>query len=237
MKLVQYKKIKNNDIYYFRLYKKKIIINNNFQGVLILNLNFELIYEINFSKKILIYRDYIIENKIILDCRELNYFICIDIDNYSYYILDVLNFNHDIELIRKSNEKYKFIIITKTKEIFGFDFEKNKIKLFYKMYLLKNKRKTKAQNNSNNKFYFNIENPKFIIKKRNIIVGYNEENLEVINYENNNRNQFEVYENKSKEEWIFRNVEICILNKKNYLFILENNMSNIYESNLLCYEV
>ncbi|ETI99386.1 MAG: hypothetical protein Q611_LSC00296G0001, partial [Leuconostoc sp. DORA_2] len=45
MKLVQYKKIKNNDIYYFRLYKKKIIINNNFQGVLILNLNFELIYE------------------------------------------------------------------------------------------------------------------------------------------------------------------------------------------------
>ncbi|ETJ16219.1 hypothetical protein Q604_UNBc4C00088G0001, partial [human gut metagenome] len=71
----------------------------------------------------------------------------------------------------------------------------------------------------------------------NIIVGYNEENLEVINYENNNRNQFEVYENKSKEEWIFRNVEICILNKKNYLFILENNMSNIYESNLLCYEV
>lgn len=54
---------------------KKIIIYNNFQGVLILNLNFELIYEINFSKKILIYRiyrDYIIENKIILDCRELN---------------------------------------------------------------------------------------------------------------------------------------------------------------------
>lgn len=124
-----------------------------------------MIYEINFSKKILIYRDYIIENKIILDCRELNYFICIDIDNYSYYILDILNFNHDIELIRKSNEKYKFIIITKTKEIFVFDFKRNKIKLFHKMYLLKNKRKTKAQNNSNNKFYYNIENPKFIIKK------------------------------------------------------------------------
>ena len=44
MKLVKSKKIEDNDVYYFRIYKDFIIINNNYEGVTFFNHELQIIF-------------------------------------------------------------------------------------------------------------------------------------------------------------------------------------------------
>ena len=80
--------IKDNDIYILERTKDKIIINNNYQGLIFLNYNLEKIKNLNLFEGLLIYSIFQkkIDNELLLYCPENNCLIFIDLNSYKYKI-------------------------------------------------------------------------------------------------------------------------------------------------------
>lgn len=77
----------NNDIYFMEVVSDKIIINDNYDGVLILDSELNIIKRIKLLDDLMIYLSFIKENEIILYCYENQCLIYINIDSYAYDII------------------------------------------------------------------------------------------------------------------------------------------------------
>lgn len=83
----------NNDIYFLEVVSDKIVINDNYSGVFILD------YELNINKELKILDDmsidmsFIKDKEIVLYCYENQYLVYINIDTYVYKII---NLNKDL---------------------------------------------------------------------------------------------------------------------------------------------
>ena len=82
MKLVKSKKIEDNDVYYFRIYKDFIIINNNYEGVTFFNHELQIVNNIYIINDLHIYCDCVVDNKLILYCSENNCLVCINMKDF-----------------------------------------------------------------------------------------------------------------------------------------------------------
>lgn len=239
IKLVTLKKIKNNDVYYFRKYKNIFIINDNYKGLIFLNNKLEVLKKLFIMNDLIIYDDYRIDNKIILDCPDSNCFICINMDNFEVNIIDWNKEYYYTISMEKYYKENTIIFLTKSNEKFLIDIQNHKIRPYknneYKIEPYKNINHCICKTNDYEKLKlkFSIKNPEFIVVDNNIEIAYNENVLEIID---KNTNKVQEIKPKSKN-FIFRSVEIYVLLKHKYLFILENNNCDSTISNLLCYEI
>ena len=80
-----------NDMYFFRIVDKTIIINDNYSGVLILNDNFAILKTLKLLEGIVIYSSYInsINKEILLYCPDNEAIVYINLKNYMYKVLQL----------------------------------------------------------------------------------------------------------------------------------------------------
>jgi len=73
-----------NDMYFFRIVDKTIIINDNYSGVLILNENFAILKTLKLLEGIVIYSSYVnsINKEILLYCPDNEAIVYINLKNY-----------------------------------------------------------------------------------------------------------------------------------------------------------
>lgn len=105
--------MKENDIYFIEVIENKIIVNNNYQGVLIYDLELNLIKNMNLFEDILIYSSYILgKNEIILFCPENEALVYINVENYISRIISLSEELSDIvnvDLYARNEEGCVFI--------------------------------------------------------------------------------------------------------------------------------
>jgi len=99
--LVKKKEFKCSDIYFMEVISNKIIINDNYDGILILDNNLDLIKRLNIFKGITVYSSFINDNEeMLLFCPDNECMVYIDIANYEY---KVIYLNNGLESLIVSN--------------------------------------------------------------------------------------------------------------------------------------
>lgn len=92
---IKTKEFEKNDIYFMEVLSDKIIINDNYDGILILDNNLNLIKKLNIFEDITIYSTFISNNEeILLFCPDNQCMVYINIANYDY---KVINLNNGLE--------------------------------------------------------------------------------------------------------------------------------------------
>lgn len=88
----------NNDMYVMEVVSDRIIVNNNYKGVLILDNNLNLIKKINLFKDIIVYKSYInrASMEMLLFCEENQCMVYINLINYNHKIISLKNELEDI---------------------------------------------------------------------------------------------------------------------------------------------
>lgn len=82
-------KYSNNDIYFIEIVQDKIIINDNYDGIIILDSQFNIIKKIKLLDDMVIDTSFSKNNEIILYCYENRCFIYLDINTYVYNIISL----------------------------------------------------------------------------------------------------------------------------------------------------
>lgn len=86
------KKINGNDIYYLQVIGDRIIINDNYEGIIIFDYKLNILRKIKIYEGICIYSSFIIgENELILFCPEDNNVVYVDIEKSEVKIMEVEN--------------------------------------------------------------------------------------------------------------------------------------------------
>lgn len=83
------KKFTNNDIYFMEVVKEKIIINDNYDGVLILDSDLNILKSIKLLEEMSIDMSFVNNQEIVLYCYENQCLIYINIDTYVYKIISL----------------------------------------------------------------------------------------------------------------------------------------------------
>lgn len=99
--LIKTKEFKQNDIYFMEVLSDKIIINDNYDGILILDNNLDLIKRLNIFEGITVYSSFINNSEeMLLFCPDNECMVYIDIANYEY---KVIYLNNGLESLVFSN--------------------------------------------------------------------------------------------------------------------------------------
>lgn len=83
------KKFTNNDIYFMEVVEEKIIINDNYDGVLILDSDLNILKSIRLLEELSIDTSFLNNQQIVLYCYENQCLIYINIDTYEYKIISL----------------------------------------------------------------------------------------------------------------------------------------------------
>lgn len=81
------KKFVNNDIYFIEVVQDKIIMNDNYDGINILNNELKIIKNLHLFDDIVIDSSYVKDNEIILYCYENSCFVYLNVDTYVYKVI------------------------------------------------------------------------------------------------------------------------------------------------------
>ncbi|MCC3865717.1 hypothetical protein K0040_15755 [Terrisporobacter petrolearius] len=231
MQLVKNKKIEDNDVYYFRIHKDFIIINNNYEGVIFLDSELQIINNIYIINDLHIYCDCFVNNKLILYCSENNCLACIDIKDFSVNIIRI-PICYDIVSIKSYNNVESIIFRTVMGEEYIMNINNKNIIQYHNEKKSNESELIVSQHRVDENVDFSIEGPKFLVSNNNIKIAYNERDIEIIDTINN-----ETHIMKTYEEWIYRKVEIYDSYTGIYIFILENNNYYLKRSKLICYKI
>lgn len=92
----KYIRVVNNDVYFLACVNNKIVINNNYRGVLILDNELNVIDTIELIDDLVIYSYYIYQNSILLYCPENNIVVLLNVATGKYVIISLLGFENEI---------------------------------------------------------------------------------------------------------------------------------------------
>lgn len=81
------KKITDNNVYFMEIVSDQIIINNNYEGVIILDSDLKIVKEINIMDNLVIDLSFVNENEIVLCCYENHCLIYINLKSYEHKII------------------------------------------------------------------------------------------------------------------------------------------------------
>lgn len=116
-----------NDIYFLKIVKNKIVVNNNYEGILILNSDLSVI------KKIDIYQDFCIYNAIVLNnnevlfnCVENNYIFVVNIETSEIKKCEISEMIENEILMKKIMMESNHVIVKSYKNNF-WNFDLNKM--------------------------------------------------------------------------------------------------------------
>ena len=78
---------KNKDIYFIEIVADKIVVNDNYGGVMILDSEFNVVQKIKLIDGLMIYSSFVKDDEIILYCYENQCLININVSTYKYHII------------------------------------------------------------------------------------------------------------------------------------------------------
>ena len=87
--IIMEKCFKNNDIYFIEKVKDKIIINDNYKGITILDSKLEIIKSVSVFDEIVFDKSYIKDREIILYCYENECFVYFNTDTFGYKVIPI----------------------------------------------------------------------------------------------------------------------------------------------------
>ena len=96
MSTIKYININNNDVYFLACVNDKILINDNYKGMLILDSELNMIDAIEIMDDLVIYSYYVYQNKILLYCPENNNIVFLDVESGKYIIISLSGFESEI---------------------------------------------------------------------------------------------------------------------------------------------
>ena len=89
-------KVVHNDVYFLVCVNNKIVINNSYRGVLILDNELNVIDTIEIIDDLVIYSYYIYQNNILLYCPENSICVLLNVETGKYIIISLLGFENEI---------------------------------------------------------------------------------------------------------------------------------------------
>ena len=233
--MVTSKAFSNNDMYFMEVISDKIVINDNYEGVLILDRDFNVIKGIKLLDDLIIETSFINEKEIILYCYENECLIHIDIDSYAYEIIKLNKdlkdkiflslyewINNDLIL---SADNGMFFVYVNLLDNTAQEIQKDLIdKLQFSIYDNWNKlRKYRLHKIYSDKYYAVIESDNVIM-----LMDYKNDTKSVLQIET-----MDVYDNKVPTNCIYHDIEVttdCVVE------ISEKKISILYGSkNVILY--
>lgn len=215
--------IRENDTYFLEILENRIIINDNYHGILIFDFGMNFIKAINIFEDIVVYDSYVISNEeLILFCPEnekLVYVNCetstskvIDIDEELSHIVDLRLFSmkdNTCIFVSAQNKYIELNLQNKTlKEVSNTTFKSNKENIINKA--IEDKIGEIIDKDED---YIDID-----VKEKLFVISYEEE---IVFY-----NGEVIKEILPEEEFIFRKAKIRRCGDKNKLIILSNNIED-----------
>lgn len=215
--------IRENDTYFLEILENRIIINDNYHGILIFDFGMNFIKAINIFEDIVVYDSYVISNKeLILFCPEnekMVYIDCkkniskvIDIDEELSHIVDLRLFSmkdNTCIFVSAQNKYIELNLQNKTlKEVSNTTFKSNKENIINKA--IEDKIGEIIDKDED---YIDID-----VKEKLFVISYEEE---IVFY-----NGEVIKEILPEEEFIFRKAKIRRCGDKNKLIILSNNIED-----------
>ncbi len=122
-------KIENNDVYILDIVGNYILINNNYRGISIFNINLEKVKDIPIFEDLVIYSVYkdFIGEKILLYCPDNECIIYVNLELSDFNIIPLSNQDIIFSPIYYWNENL-IILITYTNEFYILDIEKRVVR-------------------------------------------------------------------------------------------------------------
>lgn len=96
MTATKYISVVNNDIYFLACVNNKIVINNSYIGVLILDSELNVIDTIEIIDDLVIYSYYVYQNNILLYCPENSIIVLLDVETGKHMIISLSGFEDEI---------------------------------------------------------------------------------------------------------------------------------------------
>ena len=221
--------IRDNDTYFLEILENKIIINDNYHGILIFDLEMNFKKAINIFEDIVVYDSYVINNEeLILFCPENEKMVYVDCEENTSKVIDI-----DEEL----SNIFDLRLLSMKDNICIFVSAQNKyIELNLENKIIKEVSNTSFKNNKENI----IDNA--IVDKIAEIIDRDEDYIDIdvkeklfaISYEEKIvfYNGKVIKEILSEEEFIFRKAKIRRGGDKNKLIVLSNNIEDEEKSTI-----
>ncbi len=86
----------DNDVYFLAIVNNRIVVNNNYKGILILDVELNLKKDIDITSGFIIYSYYTFQEKILLYCPENNIIVILNVESYEYKTVSLCGFENDI---------------------------------------------------------------------------------------------------------------------------------------------
>lgn len=257
------KKQHGNDIYFMETINGRVLINNNYVGVLILNNELQLLKKISICKGLIIERAVKKNNEILLICSENEKIIYINCQNYKYKIIQTKKFgNINFSDFFEWHEN-QVILLDYKGNLFSLDLIKFQLQIIHNDKMNFSIQKTLAIINK-----FSIQ--KVFLSEEKVIVQKSSTVLELLDYANDMKSivefpkahyyDFEMCDNflaaiSEKQVFIYSitsmKYTLCssedgyrflrgkfVLDKNNIFFIIiSGNKKNIYETIIKKYVV
>lgn len=213
------KLIKGNDVYFLQVLENKIIINNNYEGIIVLDYELNVLAEIKLLDGICIYSSFNIgKNELILFCPENGKVVYVNIENLEVNVMDIPSvfLNEILNKVIFNNKDFCVFVTMKNKYIV---LDKNNKKLenmndkVFDKKIIKSEKDISAREidilqkhqDCNNK---DVKNGIIVITYENEILVYNEQEIKEI---------FPI------EGYIFNNAKIIDSSENTCLIVLGNN--------------
>lgn len=215
--------IRENDTYFLEILENRIIINDNYHGILIFDFEMNFIKAINIFEDIVVYDSYVISNKeLILFCPENEKMVYIDFKEDISKVIDIDEELSDIADLRLFSMKDNTCIFVSAQNKY--------IELNLQNKTLKEVSNTTFKSNKENIIDKAIEDKigEIIDKDEDYIDIDVKEKLFVISYEEEIvfYNGEVIKEILPEEEFIFRKAKIRRCGDKNKLIVLSNNIED-----------
>jgi hypothetical protein len=243
------KELRGNDIYFFEILEDKLLINDNYEGVLIFDSEFNLLKKIKLLNDLMIESSIKKENKILLICPENGKIIYINLTNYQYKIISLSGFedwtfsslfdweeniiilsDYNGNFVKLDLESSKIIIVDKYCSIQKI-YQKLEGKGARKIFALE--KKAILENDSNNLELIDYADSIICLAKlpkeqfhdfeitSKYIAEIGEYGTLIMNFENGNRQQY-----FPQKEYYFLRGKFMGIRQENFFFLLSGNKSD-----------
>ena len=221
--------IRENDTYFLEILENRIIINDNYHGILIFDFGMNFIKAINIFEDIVVYDSYVISNEeLILFCPENEKLVYVNCETSTSKVIDIDEELSDISNLRLVFMKDNICIFTSAQDKY--------IELNLKNETLKEVSNTSVNDNKENVI------DKSIVDKIEEIIGKDEDYIDIdvkeklfaISYEEKVvfYNGEVIKEILPEEGFIFRKAKIRRGGDKNKLIVLSNNIEDEEKSTI-----
>lgn len=215
--------INGNDVYFLEVLDNKIIINDNYEGIIVLDHEINVLRKIKLFEGIYIYSSFVTEkNELLLFCPEDNKVVYVDVENKQVYIIDIpTDFESEILSRMISSNSDRYIFVTNRNKYIVLDKKRKEIKRIYdasRFDELAMEKESKLLNHNNNtlQMYKDCNNRDV---RDDISADTYEDKIVICNNK-------KIREICPKEGYIFNNAKIVNIHENLYLVTLSNKKAN-----------